>query len=89
LAISPWIPKGTLLNKPTERQAPFNSSEFELSSVLSTTKNIFNLEGDLTNRTKWAATFDDIFEILDEPRTDCPMTLPDLPGPSQEEFERT
>jgi len=33
----------------------------------------------LTKRDAWAATFENVVDVLDTPRTDCPLHLPDAP----------
>ncbi|TVT98161.1 hypothetical protein EJB05_56539, partial [Eragrostis curvula] len=77
IMVSPWIKKGTVVGRP---DGPTNTSEFEHSSIPATIKKIFNLSSDfLTKRDAWAGTFENIFTELDEPRTDCPETLPDIP----------
>jgi len=77
--ISPWINKGTLVHKP---KGPTPTSEYELSSIPATIKKIFNLDSFLTKRDEWAGTFEDILLQRTEPRTDCPMKLPDAPPPT-------
>lgn len=57
-----------------------------MTSIAATVKKIFGLEGELTNRTAWAATFDNLIS-LKEPRTDCPTKLMPLPPPSPKELE--
>ena len=42
----------------------------------------------MTNRTAWAATFDDLLMKRETPRTDCPKKLPDIPDPTPQDFER-
>ncbi|CAO2180526.1 unnamed protein product [Urochloa humidicola] len=77
IMISPWIRKGTVVGRP---DGPTETSEFEHSSIPATIKKIFNLSSDfLTKRDAWAGTFEHIFTELDEPRTDCPETLPEVP----------
>ncbi|KAL6850212.1 hypothetical protein ACP4OV_020839 [Aristida adscensionis] len=77
LMVSPWIRKGTVVGRP---DGPAATSEFEHSSIPATIKKIFNLSSDfLTRRDAWAGTFEHIFTELDEPRTDCPETLPEVP----------
>eukprot|EP01059_Diplonema_ambulator_P033904 TRINITY_DN732_c0_g2_i2.p1 TRINITY_DN732_c0_g2~~TRINITY_DN732_c0_g2_i2.p1 ORF type:complete len:483 (+),score=222.73 TRINITY_DN732_c0_g2_i2:45-1493(+) len=75
LAISPWVQKGRVYS---EGVKPFPNSELEATSILSTMKKLFGYEKFLTKRDEWAATFEDILSE-DEPRTDCPMHLPDAP----------
>ena len=84
LLISPWIPKGTVISAPTEAQKPTPTSEFDLTSIISTVRKMFGTNSGesvkpLTRRDAWAATFEDQLTKLSEPRTDCPMTLPDAP----------
>uniref|UniRef100_A0A6B2L3K1 Phosphoesterase n=1 Tax=Arcella intermedia TaxID=1963864 RepID=A0A6B2L3K1_9EUKA len=84
--ISPWVPKGTLVNKGS---GPTPTSEFEHSSIAATLKKVLNLPKFLTKRDEWASTFESVFS-LSEPRTDCPATLPDpypfnLQKPNQHE----
>ncbi|KAL6627590.1 hypothetical protein ACP70R_031316 [Stipagrostis hirtigluma subsp. patula] len=77
IMVSPWIKKGTVVGRP---DGPTDTSEFEHSSIPATLKKIFNLSSDfLTKRDAWAGTFEQIFTELDEPRTDCPETLPEVP----------
>ncbi|CAL4950861.1 unnamed protein product [Urochloa decumbens] len=77
IMVSPWIRKGTVVGRP---EGPTETSEFEHSSIPATIKKIFNLSSDfLTKRDAWAGTFEHIFTELDEPRTDCPETLPEVP----------
>ncbi|CAO2193206.1 unnamed protein product [Urochloa humidicola] len=77
IMVSPWIRKGTVVGRP---DGPTETSEFEHSSIPATIKKIFNLSSDfLTKRDAWAGTFEHIFTELDEPRTDCPETLPEVP----------
>jgi phospholipase C len=78
LLISPWIPSGTVIQRP--RQGRYNSSQFELTSILSTTRELFGSEenyllGPLTQRDAWSASFAELL-TLDEPRVDAPVRLP-------------
>ena len=57
---------------------PFPTSQFELSSIPATVKELFGLPRFLTKRDAWAAPFTELL-TLDSPRQDCPMTLPDPP----------
>ncbi|KAI8059173.1 phosphoesterase family-domain-containing protein [Gongronella butleri] len=75
MLISPWIAKNGVVHEP--KNGPYKTSRYEHTSVLSTIKKIFNLPNYLTARDEWAASFDDL--LLDEPRTDCPMTLSEPP----------
>jgi phospholipase C len=82
--ISPWMPKGVVVSDAPAHAKPANNSEFTLTSIMATVRNIFNItEGPLTKRDGWSATFDYLFETLTEPRTDCPMHLPDAKPAAQ------
>jgi len=85
LLVSPWIKKGTVISDPTPAQKPANNSVFELTSIPATMKKMFELDGDLSNRSAWAATFESYLEDLTEPRTDCVTKLPDVPDALTEE----
>ncbi|KAL9239370.1 hypothetical protein vseg_013701 [Gypsophila vaccaria] len=76
IMVSPWIKKGTVVSKP---KGPTPSSEYEHSSIPATIKKMFNLTSNfLTQRDAWAGTFDDVVGQLTQPRTDCPVVLPDV-----------
>ncbi|WCJ36275.1 non-specific phospholipase C6 [Euphorbia peplus] len=76
IMVSPWIKKGTVVSG---ANGPAANSEFEHSSVPATLKKIFNLSSNfLTHRDAWAGTFEGVVSELTSPRTDCPMTLPDV-----------
>ncbi|KAK3280572.1 hypothetical protein CYMTET_11592 [Cymbomonas tetramitiformis] len=77
MLISPLVAKGAVFQEP---KGPTNTSQFELTSVSATIKNLFNLSSFLTKRDAWAGSFDEL--LLDEPRTDCPMHLPEAPKPA-------
>ncbi|KAH0456691.1 hypothetical protein IEQ34_014598 [Dendrobium chrysotoxum] len=72
--ISPWIEKGIVVHRPS---GPDSSSEFEHSSIPATVKKIFNLKEFLTKRDAWAGTFETVLTRT-TPRTDCPVTLPEV-----------
>lgn len=76
--MSPWIAKGEVIQTPS---GPTPTSQFELSSICSTAKTLFNLSSFLTKRDAWAGSFESL--LLDSPRpdSDCPMHLPDAPAP--------
>ena len=78
LLISPWVPKGTVIKQPLPSEKPQPNSEFDLTSIISTVKNIFGAPNFLTRRDAWAATFDGRLSEP-QPRTDCPLRLPDSP----------
>uniref|UniRef100_A0A7S2GIL3 Phospholipase C n=1 Tax=Haptolina brevifila TaxID=156173 RepID=A0A7S2GIL3_9EUKA len=81
MLISPLVPKGAVFQEP--RRGPTATSQFELTSVASTIKTLFNLSTFLTKRDEWAGSFDEL--LLDEPRpdSDMPMHLPQAPEPAQ------
>jgi phospholipase C len=87
VVISPWINKGLVIHEPSGVQAPMTTSQFDATSIISTVNKIFGIRPvNTTNRTIWAGTFDDLFLQRTTPRTDCPMTLPDIAPPSPEEL---
>lgn len=74
--VSPWVPKNAVFQAP--KHGPFKTSQFELSSIPATVKDLFGLPEFLTKRDAWAAPFTELL-TLDSPRQDCPMTLPAPP----------
>ena len=87
LIISPWIPKGTVIHEPWGEPGtvvrPFESSQFEHSSIAATVKALFGLPEFLTRRDAWAGTF---HTALTEPRPrpDTIYHLPEAPEPGKE-----
>ena len=81
VAISPWIPKGTVVGDPED--PPFPDSKFDSTSLIGTIKEIFNLPSFLTKRDAWSGKFTSLFHELDEPRTDAPLHLPEAPLPGK------
>ncbi|TKY73656.1 Non-specific phospholipase C6 [Spatholobus suberectus] len=76
IMVSPWIKKGTVISG---AKGPADNSEFEHSSIPATIKKMFNLSSNfLTHRDAWAGTFEHVVGELNSPRTDCPVTLPDV-----------
>jgi len=74
MLVSPWVQKNFVIQEP---KGPMNTSQFELTSVAATVKNLFNLSSFLTKRDEWAGSFDEL--MLESPRDDCPMHLPEAP----------
>lgn len=75
--ISPWLPQGFCEKR-----------QLQHTSVLATVRKMWGLNPrPLTAREGQAQSFDDLFETLKKPRTDCPETLirPDLPERSLNE----
>ena len=75
MLISPYVPKGVVFQQP--KRGPTPTSQFELTSIASTVKNLFNLSTFLTKRDAWAGNFEEL--LLDAPRTDAPLHLPTAP----------
>jgi hypothetical protein len=70
------------VSAPPPSQKPAPSSEFELTSIIATTRRLLGMSaGPLTARDAWSATFEHVLS-LDEPRTDCPAHTPPAPPPS-------
>ena len=79
LVISPWTVKGAV-----EHAKPTGEGQYEHSSLAATVVHkMFSPEQGrpnptyLNDRDAWAATFEQVFAQLKEPRTDCPVTLPE------------
>ena len=77
LLISPWISKGKVIHEP---DGPYPDSQYEHSSISATLKNLFGLPNFLTARDAWAGSLENELDVVGEPRTDCPMHLPDPPA---------
>jgi len=74
VVISPWIPKGVLV------QEPGNNTHYEHSSISATVKQLLTPDQPyLTKRDAWAQPFGWLVDSLNSPRTDCPTTLPLAP----------
>ena len=58
MLISPWVAKGTVFQEPQAGPSP--TSQFELTSVPATIKNLFNLSSFLTKRDAWAGNFEEL-----------------------------
>lgn len=79
MLMSPWVKAGSVFQEP---KGPTNSSQFDLTSVPATLKNLFNLTGGfLTKRDAWSGSFDEL--LLDSPRQDAPLHLPEAPKPAK------
>ena len=76
VAVSPLIPRGTVVSAPSPSQAPQATSWWDHTSVMATANRLLGVAGPpLTARAAWAAHFEGIFS-LPAPRPDCPATLP-------------
>lgn len=55
ILVSPWIAKGTVISEPPESQKPTPSSEYDLTSIMSTTRLLLNMSSTafLTDRDAW------------------------------------
>jgi len=73
--VSPWVKKGVVVHRPVNGPTP--TSQYEHCSIAATMKKIYNIPQFLNARDAWAAPFDDVIN-LSAPRTDCPMTLPNI-----------
>jgi phospholipase C len=78
--ISPWIPKNTVVHAPTGDMAPQPTSQFDATSIISSSNKLFGIPDHMSARDAWAGTFMDILS-LDQPRTDCPAAMPTFSGP--------
>jgi hypothetical protein len=80
MLISPYVPRGSVFQRPQGKGA---TSEFEHSSISSTLKTLFNLTTYLTSRDEWAGSFDEL--LLETPRSDAsmPLHLPRAPTPAK------
>lgn len=88
LLISPWLPRAYVQGAPPPEQKPTPSSEYDLTSILASSRKLLGIKNTpLTRRDAWAATFEHLFSLLDEPRTDCPMHLPDAITPAEPVLE--
>lgn len=74
--VSPWIAKGTLVHEPTGARAPFPTSQYEATSIISSVNKIFGITEHMTARDAWAGTFHDLVAGQTPVRRDCPTTLP-------------
>lgn len=93
MLISPWVPKGLVVSHPPAAQKPAPNSEYELTSIMATAYDLKHFReaylcsrkllginlSPLTKRDAWAATFENVLETVNTPRTDCPMHLPASP----------
>ena len=90
VVVSPWIKKGTVVSAPNTTEGdhkPFDTSEFDLTSIISTVRHMFSpltankstVVLPLTQRDAWSGHFEGRLLQLSEPREDCVMTLPPVP----------
>lgn len=79
MLISPWIPKNMVIQDPLPQFRPAENSRFELTSIMGTVRRLLKIpDVNLTARDAFAARFDYLLDILQEPRTDLPKHLPDV-----------
>eukprot|EP01102_Stenamoeba_stenopodia_P011388 TRINITY_DN3494_c0_g1_i1.p1 TRINITY_DN3494_c0_g1~~TRINITY_DN3494_c0_g1_i1.p1 ORF type:complete len:505 (-),score=88.74 TRINITY_DN3494_c0_g1_i1:105-1619(-) len=76
IMVSPWIPQGIVVGEPPSGFSPTELSQYDHSSIPATLKTVFGLPDFLTLRDAWSGTFDFIWQMLSEPRTDCPLNVP-------------
>jgi len=83
VAISPWIPAGTVVSSGFPGEMPTSTSAYDATSIIATANKLLGLSDEgalpLGDRMAWANTFAGLVDTLTEPRSDCPTTLPDLP----------
>ena len=80
VAVSPLIPRNTVVSAPTPAQAPQATSWWDATSIISTANRLLGADdAHLTARDAWAAHFEDILS-LPAPR-DTPATLPPVAHP--------
>ncbi len=92
IAISPWIQAGTIVSSALPGESPTPTSAFDSTSILATSNILLGLADEgvapLGDRMAWANTFAGLFNTLESPRTDCPMTLDfDIPNPSADAYD--
>ena len=80
VAISPRIPKGTVVHAPTGASAPTPTSQYESTSIISTANKIFGIAGSMTARDAWAGTFMDL--VAGPPRAVGPLPRSAAPLPA-------
>lgn len=89
ILISPWIVKGTVISEAPQESKPYPSSEYDLTSIIATARKLLGMEANgkeaLTKRDAWSSTFETVVDKLTEPRTDCPLHLPDANKPTLSE----
>eukprot|EP00602_Paraphysomonas_sp_CaronLab_P013808 CAMPEP_0185042110 /NCGR_PEP_ID=MMETSP1103-20130426/42154_1 /TAXON_ID=36769 /ORGANISM="Paraphysomonas bandaiensis, Strain Caron Lab Isolate" /LENGTH=580 /DNA_ID=CAMNT_0027582119 /DNA_START=43 /DNA_END=1786 /DNA_ORIENTATION=- len=88
VVVSPWVKKGSVFHAPDSSASgdeEYGPSQYEHSSIVSTVVHELFAPAEgysapeyLTKRDEWAKTFGWIFDELDEVRTDCPETLPEV-----------
>jgi len=88
ILISPWIEKGTVVGAPPDPQKPAHNSEYDLTSIIATARNLLGMEklGPLTKRDAWSATFEHVLGRKD-PRTDCPLHTVEAPPRTQPTYK--
>lgn len=80
IAISPWIAKGTVVNKSKEQQ-PASNSEFDSTSIMATVNELLGVNSPpLGARMAWSSRFTNLITDSKGLRHDCPLTLPELPA---------
>ena len=79
ILISPWINKGLIITDPGNNHN-HNASQYTHSSLVKTMRQQYAPQcPPFTKRDSWALSFEKFLMQRDEPRTDCPMKLPDIP----------
>ena len=73
MLISPWVAKGAIFQEP--QRGPFPTSQFDLTSIVGSIKNLFNLSSFLTKRDEWAGNFEEVGGGADAAFTKGPSHL--------------
>jgi hypothetical protein len=81
VAVSPRIPRGTVVHAPTGARAPTPTSQFDATSTISTANKIFGIAGAMTARDAWAGHFEDI--VAGPARRDTPVLRRPAPLPAE------
>lgn len=85
ILVSPWVPKGLILNRAPPAQKPAHNSEYDLTSIIASARKILgvlNATKALTKRDAWSSTFEHVLMQTNTIRQDCPLHMPEPPKPS-------
>ena len=79
ILVSPWVQKGLIINSPDNNEY-HNASQYTHSSLVKTMREQYapNCQP-FTKRDEWSLSFEQYLMEIQQPRTDCPMKLPDIP----------
>jgi phospholipase C len=97
--VSPWVKKGLVVHgpnvsSPLERisneidEPTAEPPVYEHTSMFKTLRNIFGFPNEpLTKRQAWAAPYDWVLATEEQPRTDCPTSIPVPAAHTEERFK--